>query len=79
MIEIRVKDSGVGISRENLGKLFRIDTYHSTNGTSGESGTGLGLVICKEFIEKNGGKIKVESEEKKGSTFSFTLPKGKKQ
>ncbi len=77
MMEIHVSDNGVGMNKETLGKLFRIDTYHSTSGTSGESGTGLGLIICKEFIEKHGGKIKVVSEEKKGSTFSFTLPKAK--
>jgi PAS domain S-box-containing protein len=77
MVEIRVTDTGVGMNQENLGKLFRIDMYHSTTGTSGETGTGLGLVICKEFIEKHGGKIIVESEERKGSTFSFTLPKKK--
>ena len=78
MIEIQVADTGVGMNKENLGKLFRIDTYHSTTGTSGETGTGLGLIICKEFVEKHGGKIKVESEEKKGSTFSFSLPREKK-
>ncbi len=77
MIEINVSDNGIGMNKETLGKLFRIDTYHSTSGTSGESGTGLGLIICKEFVEKHGGKIKVVSEEKKGSTFSFTLPKAK--
>jgi PAS domain S-box-containing protein len=77
MVELRISDTGVGMSKESLGKLFRIDMYHSTTGTSGETGTGLGLVICKEFIEKHGGKIKVESEERKGSTFSFTLPKKK--
>jgi PAS domain S-box-containing protein len=77
MLEISVIDTGVGMNKENLGKLFRIDTYHSTTGTSGESGTGLGLIICKEFVEKHNGLIKVISEEKKGSTFSFTLPKNK--
>jgi PAS domain S-box-containing protein len=77
MVEIRVSDTGVGMNQETLGKLFRIDMYHSTSGTSGETGTGLGLIICKEFVEMHGGKIVVESEEKKGSTFSFTLPKKK--
>jgi PAS domain S-box-containing protein len=75
--EVKVKDTGIGMNKENLGKLFRIDTYHSTSGTSGETGTGLGLIICKEFVEKHDGKIKVESEEKKGSTFSFTIPRKK--
>jgi len=78
LIEINISDTGTGMNKENLGKLFRIDTYHSTTGTAGETGTGLGLIICREFIEKHGGKIKVESEEKKGSTFSFSLPREKK-
>jgi PAS domain S-box-containing protein len=73
MVEVIVKDEGIGISRENLGKLFRIDTYHSTSGTMGESGTGLGLIICKEFIEKNSGRIKASSTEGSGTTLSFTL------
>jgi signal transduction histidine kinase len=72
--EISVKDSGVGISDENLLKIFRIDSNHSTLGTSGEKGTGLGLVLCKEFIEKHGGKIWVESKPGTGSQFAFTLP-----
>ncbi|MBN2347256.1 MAG: PAS domain S-box protein [Bacteroidales bacterium] len=74
-IEVCVSDSGVGIQKENLEKLFRIDTYYSTSGTSGETGTGLGLIICKEFIEKNGGVLRAESNINKGSTFIFTLPK----
>ncbi len=78
-LEIHVSDTGIGMNKESLGKLFRIDTYHSTTGTAGETGTGLGLIICREFVEKHGGKIKVESEEKKGSTFSFNLPKEGKQ
>jgi len=72
--EISVNDSGVGISGENLRKIFRIDSNHSTLGTGGEKGTGLGLVLCKEFIEKHGGKIEVESQPGKGSQFTFTLP-----
>ncbi len=74
-ILVSVKDGGVGITRENMTKLFRIDTNHTTLGTNREKGTGLGLLLCKEFIEKHGGKIWVESEEGKGSTFYFTLPK----
>jgi PAS domain S-box-containing protein len=76
-IEITISDNGIGISKDNLDNLFRIDAYYSTTGTLGESGTGLGLIICKEFIEKNGGKIKVVSEEGKGSAFSFNLPASK--
>jgi signal transduction histidine kinase len=71
---IKVVDNGVGISPNQLTKIFRIDAIASVPGTSGERGTGLGLVLCKEFVEKNGGKIWVESELGKGSTFSFSLP-----
>ncbi len=71
---IKVIDNGVGISPNQLTKIFRIDAITSVPGTSGERGTGLGLVLCKEFVEKNGGKIWVESELGKGSTFSFSLP-----
>lgn len=74
-IIVSVKDNGVGISKENISKLFRIDTNHTSLGTSGEKGTGLGLLLCKEFIEKHGGKIWVESDEGKGSTFYISLPK----
>ncbi|HWS00715.1 MAG TPA: two-component regulator propeller domain-containing protein [Prolixibacteraceae bacterium] len=72
--EIEVRDNGVGIPEENIQKIFRIDSNHSTLGTNGEKGTGLGLVLCKEFIEKHNGKIWVESEVGKGSRFHFTLP-----
>lgn len=74
MTEISVKDSGIGISDSNLIKLFKIDEKVSSIGTDGESSTGLGLLLCKEFVEKHGGKITVESQIGKGSTFSFTLP-----
>jgi signal transduction histidine kinase len=74
-IEIGIRDKGMGISREKQKKLFNIQTNYSTEGTAGERGTGLGLILCQEFIEKNGGKIWVESEIGKGSTFYFTLPK----
>jgi len=74
-IEVSVSDNGTGMKKENIEKLFRIDTHYTQKGTSNEQGTGLGLIIVKEFVEKNGGKIWVESEEKKGSTFKFTLPK----
>ncbi len=76
-IAITVSDTGVGITEEHMKKLFRIDTYLSTAGTTGEKGTGLGLTLCKEFIEKHGGKIWVKSEVGKGSHFTFTLPKVK--
>jgi PAS domain S-box-containing protein len=77
MVEISVQDEGIGMSKENLNKLFRIDTYHSTAGTLGETGTGLGLILCKEFIEKHNGRIKVTSTEGVGTTLSFTLSKGR--
>jgi signal transduction histidine kinase len=72
--EISVKDNGVGISEEDILKIFRIDSKHKTLGTKGEKGTGLGLILCKEFVEKQHGKIWVESEVGKGSKFCFTLP-----
>jgi two-component system sensor histidine kinase/response regulator len=74
-IEITVKDSGIGISRENVKKLFAIDRTVVRQGTNKEKGTGLGLVICKEFIEKNRGNIRVETEIGKGSSFIVTLPR----
>jgi len=74
LVKITVKDDGVGIPKENIDKLFNIDEHVSTIGTNKERGTGLGLVLCKEFVEKNGGTIKVESEEGKGSRFIFTVP-----
>ncbi|HBH49397.1 MAG TPA: hypothetical protein DDX98_12190 [Bacteroidales bacterium] len=72
--EVIVRDEGVGIPDENLKKLFRIDKKVKTVGTGGEKGTGLGLIICKEFVQKNHGEINIESEEGVGSTFSFTIP-----
>ncbi len=71
---VNITDNGIGINKENLEKLFRIDESYSTPGTQNETGTGLGLLICKEFIDKHGGKIWVESEPDKGSTFHFTIP-----
>lgn len=71
---ITVSDNGVGMSRDAIEKLFRIDQNHTTLGTSKEKGTGLGLILCKEFIEKHGGKIWVDSEVGKGSRFYFTIP-----
>jgi PAS domain S-box-containing protein len=76
-VEISVKDTGIGMSKEMIDNLFRLDTDTNRKGTEGESSTGLGLIICKEFIEKHGGKLWMESEEGKGATFYFTLP-GKK-
>ncbi|MCK5538485.1 MAG: hypothetical protein KAI79_16785 [Bacteroidales bacterium] len=73
-IEIYVKDSGVGMSKEKQTHLFKIAKNISTTGTGGETGTGLGLILCKEFIEKHDCKIWVESELGKGSSFKIILP-----
>lgn len=72
--EISISDSGIGINEQNIGKIFKIDESFSTPGTERERGTGLGLILCKEFVEKNKGEIWVKSEPDKGSTFTFTLP-----
>ena len=69
-----VMDNGVGIEPENLSRLFQNNARYTTLGTNEEKGTGLGLMLCKEIIEKHGGKISVESEFGKGSTFIFSLP-----
>lgn len=73
-VKIAVRDTGVGIAEEKLNKLFT-PAVTSTKGTEEEKGTGLGLMLCKDFVEKNGGQIWVESQIGKGSTFHFTLPK----
>jgi signal transduction histidine kinase len=72
-LQINIIDNGVGISAENIQKLFRVDQGFSTKGTNKEEGTGLGLIIVKEFIDKHNSTIKIESEPGKGSRFSFTL------
>ncbi len=73
-VRVSVTDTGQGISREVIQKLFKIGVKHSTPGTAKEKGSGLGLVLCKDFVEKNGGTIGVESKEGRGSTFYFTVP-----
>ncbi len=75
--EITVADTGVGIAEKDLDKIFKIDVHHTTPGTNNEPGTGLGLILVKELVEKHGGKLKVESELGKGTRISFTLPKEK--
>ena len=72
--EVCVADTGCGISQANQDKLFSIDEHLATKGTNKEPGTGLGLILCKEFIGLNKGRLSVKSEEGKGSTFCFTLP-----
>ncbi len=73
-IEVSVADNGIGIKPETLKKLFTITEKVSQPGTANETGTGLGLILCKEFVEKNKGKLWAESEPGKGSRFVFTLP-----
>lgn len=76
VIEISIIDNGVGIEEKNIAKLFKITSNLTSVGTSNETGTGLGLILCKEFINNCNGNIEVESEINKGTTFKFTLPKG---
>ncbi|MFO7575085.1 MAG: HAMP domain-containing sensor histidine kinase [Bacteroidales bacterium] len=71
---VSVTDTGVGLTKDLTEKLFDISQPFTTSGTSGEKGTGIGLLLCKEFVDKHGGKIWVESEPEKGSVFRFTLP-----
>ncbi len=73
-LKITVSDTGVGMSKEAMDKLFRVGTKHSTVGTANEKGTGLGLVLCREFVERNGGRIRVHSEIGKGSLFTCMFP-----
>ena len=73
-VTISVSDNGVGIEPDDLKKLFDITEVITTKGTAKETGTGLGLLLCKDFVEKHGGKIRVESEVGKGSSFYLTFP-----
>jgi signal transduction histidine kinase len=71
---LSVKDNGIGIPADKLKTLFSIDTAHKTNGTDQEPGTGLGLILCKEFTEKHGGRLEVDSKVGKGSEFRVIIP-----
>jgi signal transduction histidine kinase len=73
-VQVTVVDTGIGISQEDIDKLFRIESHHSTKGTARESGTGLGLILCYELINKIGGEIWIESEPNKGTAVNFTVP-----
>jgi len=73
-VEISISDTGMGMKKEIVENLFRLDVNTNRKGTEGEPSSGLGLLLCKEFIEEHGGKIWVESEEGKGSVFNFTIP-----
>jgi len=75
MLQFSISDNGIGISKEDINKLFKIDGHVQFNGTNNEKGTGLGLILCKDFIDKHNGEIWVESELNKGTTFYFTIPK----
>ncbi|MEA3452277.1 MAG: ATP-binding protein, partial [Bacteroidota bacterium] len=76
-IEISVKDTGIGMSEERKNVIFNIDNDTSNKGTEGETGSGLGLTLCAEFVKLNNGEIWVESEEGFGSKFTFTMPLNK--
>jgi ligand-binding sensor domain-containing protein/signal transduction histidine kinase len=76
-VTVSVRDTGIGMSKEVIDNLFRLNTRSNRPGTDGEPSSGLGLIICKEFVEKHGGKIWAESDEGKGSLFSFTVPVNK--
>ena len=73
-VKVSVQDTGVGMSQADIDRLFRLDASHSTPGTEKEKGSGLGLMICQEMVERNGGQIWVESEEGKGTSVEFTVP-----
>jgi len=73
-VEISIMDNGIGMDNYMLDKLFRLDEHTSSKGTDGEPSTGLGLLLCKDFVEKHGGQIWAESEEGKGSVFHFNIP-----
>ncbi len=74
--QVNVIDTGVGMTSEQTATLFNLATHNTTKGTQGEKGTGLGLLLCKEFVENHGGKLRIESTKDKGTTFSFMLPSG---
>ncbi|MFZ0283072.1 MAG: hybrid sensor histidine kinase/response regulator [Bacteroidales bacterium] len=74
VVVVKVRDTGIGIPEKNIGDLFRIDTKYSRPGTGMEQGTGLGLKICKEFVEMQGGELRVQSVVNEGSDFIFTIP-----
>ncbi len=74
LVEISLKDTGIGMNKDTIANLFHLVELDTHNGTDHEPGIGVGLIICNDFIERHGGKIWVESEEGKGSVFSFTLP-----
>ncbi len=74
-LEIYIRDNGVGIKEDVLAKLFQEETSQSTKGTDGEKGTGLGLLICRDFVEKQGGEIQIKSNQGKGTEITIILPR----
>jgi signal transduction histidine kinase len=72
---VTVSDNGTGMSKNELDILFRIDKFYSTKGTENEGGTGLGLILCKEFVTRHGCEIWADSRKGEGSHFSFSLPR----
>jgi signal transduction histidine kinase len=74
-VVISVKDTGIGMTDEQMTKLFRIESSNSTRGTAGETGTGLGLMLCHQFVERHQGRIEVESMPTQGSMFRVFLPR----
>lgn len=74
-VELSVADNGIGIPKADMEKLFRSDIHHTTKGTNRERGSGLGLILCREFIAHNSGRIRVDSEEGNGSTFTVSIPR----
>ncbi len=77
LIEVTIQDTGIGMKKEMVENLFKINSFKTTYGTNHEKGSGIGLTLVRDFVERNGGKINVESKLGKGSTFVFTLPKNK--
>jgi len=73
-VEVVVTDAGIGINQENIAKLFKLDASYTTPGIAQERGAGLGLILCKEMVEHNGGQIRIESTPGRGTTVSFTVP-----
>jgi signal transduction histidine kinase len=76
-LKLSIKDNDIGMNQNTIDKLFRIEEDHSMPGTNNEKGTGLGLILCKDFIEKNGGKITVNSKINTGSEFKIWIPNSK--
>jgi signal transduction histidine kinase len=74
VIEISVRDTGIGMNKNMIANLFNLNVNTKREGTEGEYSTGMGLILCKDFIKMNGGELWVESEEGKGTTFYFTVP-----